>query len=85
MFETLSHELGWWIVAIEIPVIASLFWLIWNAHDQLTKFRIEVAQNYASQRDLRELEARITSHLLRIEAKLETTALKTEAMSAHKK
>ena len=64
MLETLTTELGWWITAIEIPVIASLFWLIWKCHESLTAFKIDVAQNYASHKDLRELENRITSHLL---------------------
>lgn len=48
----------------------------------LHAFKLEVAKTYASHKDSRELEARITSHLLRIEAKLDTTALKAEALSA---
>ena len=52
--------------------------------DALHAFKLEVAKTYASHNDLRDLEARLTSHLLRIEAKLDTTALKTEAVSAKK-
>lgn len=48
--------------------------------DALSGFKLEVAKNYASQNDLRELESRIVSHLLRIESKLDATALKAEAL-----
>ncbi len=48
----------------------------------LGEFKLEVAQTYASQGDMRELEARLTAHLLRIEAKLDVTALKAEAAKA---
>lgn len=50
--------------------------------DALYSFKLEVAKTYASQRDLRELETRIVEHLLRIESKLDVTALKAEALKA---
>lgn len=50
--------------------------------EALNNFKLEVAKTYASQSDLRELEGRITGHLLRIEAKLDSTALKAEALNA---
>ncbi len=50
--------------------------------EALHGFKLEVAKNYASQRDLRALETRLVEHLLRIEAKLDSTALKTESLSA---
>jgi hypothetical protein len=50
----------------------------------LAAFKLEVAKGYASHNDLKELENRLVSHLLRIEAKLDTTALKAEALSAEK-
>src|SRR5688572_22443092 len=50
--------------------------------EALNAFKLEVAKTYASQNALRELEVRLTSHLLRIEAKLDTTALKAEALKA---
>ncbi len=50
----------------------------------LSAFKLEVAKNYASHTDLRELENRLVSHLLRIEAKLDATALKAEALRAEK-
>lgn len=37
----------------------------------LAAYKLEVAKTYAQVSDLRELESRLTSHLLRIEAKLE--------------
>ena len=52
--------------------------------EALNAFKLEVAKTYASQSDLRELEGRLVAHLLRIEAKLDTTALKAEALGAKK-
>lgn len=48
--------------------------------EALSAFKLEVAKSYASVSDLRDLEGRLVSHLLRIEAKLDTTALKTESL-----
>ncbi len=45
--------------------------------DALSAFKLEVAKNYASRSDMRSLESRIIEHLLRIETKLDSTALKT--------
>ena len=50
--------------------------------DALNAFKLEVAKTYASQNDLRQTEERITEHLLRIESKLDQTALKAEALKA---
>ena len=50
--------------------------------EALQSFKLEVAKSYASQSDMRELEGRLTSHLLRIESKLDATALKAEALGA---
>lgn len=52
--------------------------------DALSAFKLEVAKTYAAQTDLRELESRLTAHLLRIESKLDATALKAEAASVKK-
>jgi hypothetical protein len=65
--------------------------MIWNSRreyddmsrrlaEDLSNHKLEVARNYASIDDLRILENRITSHLMRIEAKLDVTALKTESV-----
>ena len=100
----LSNDLEWWITAIELPVLSTLFWMVWRAkkesdtalqhlremvearnaqmREALSSFKLEVAKSYASITDLKELEVRLVSHLLRIEAKLDTTAMKTEALRA---
>ncbi|MCB1592232.1 MAG: hypothetical protein KDI90_07250 [Alphaproteobacteria bacterium] len=48
--------------------------------EALNAFKLEVAKNYASQHDLRALETRLVNHLLRIESKLDATALKAESL-----
>jgi len=45
-------------------------------------FKLESAKTYASIGDMKELESRLTRHLLRIEGKLDQTAMKTEALHA---
>lgn len=50
--------------------------------ENLAAFRIEVAKSYANNLNVRELEQRLISHLLRIESKLDSTALKTESINA---
>ncbi|MCC6598427.1 MAG: hypothetical protein IT559_06525 [Alphaproteobacteria bacterium] len=50
--------------------------------EALSAFKLEVAKTYASQTDLKALEDRLVSHLLRIETKLDATALKAEAAKA---
>ncbi|MGB0719258.1 MAG: hypothetical protein ACPGRX_02230 [Bdellovibrionales bacterium] len=50
--------------------------------EALAAFKLEVAKHYSSHKDLRTLETRLVEHLLRIEAKLESTALKAAALSA---
>lgn len=95
MHENLKDILGWWVAVVEIPAITGLFWMIWNTRrenalelrqlgDDLNDHKLDVARNYARTGDLRELEGRITSHLLRIEAKLDVTALKAEALHSEK-
>ncbi len=100
----LSHDLVWWITAVDLPAMAGLFLLIWRTRlegdeatdhlqtlldrrteqlrEALSAFKLEVAKTYASQNDLRQVEMRIVDHLLRIEAKLDSTALKAEALKA---
>ena len=95
MTETMKDLLGWWIAVVEIPVLSALFWMIWHGrrdweqglrelNDDLSDHKLDVARNYARTGDLRELEGRLTSHLLRIEAKLDVTALKAESLLADK-
>ncbi len=49
--------------------------------DALAAFKLEVAKSYASQGDLRSLELRLVEHLVRIEGKLDKTALKTAELN----
>ena len=50
----------------------------------LSAFKLEVAKTYASHTDLRDLETRLVGHLLRIESKLDSTALRTAALKGRK-
>lgn len=52
--------------------------------EALSAFKLEVAKGYASIGDMKELETRLVGHLLRIEAKLDQTAMKTEALRAER-
>jgi len=85
-------NLIWWITAVEIPVLAGLFWLIWRnrrdvdimiddlrhesesgmmfVRESLSAFKLEVAKSYASISYLKEVERRLTAHLIRIENSL---------------
>ncbi len=81
MDNELFHLFGWWIAVIEIPILSALFWMVSGLRDNLADYKVEVARTYAQTSDLRNLENRITSHLLRIEAKLDVTALKAEKNS----
>jgi hypothetical protein len=53
--------------------------------EALSSFKLEVAKNYAAVSDLKDLETRLVAHLLRIESKLDVTALKTESLKAHER
>ena len=72
----------WWISVIEIPALAGLFALIWNLARELSVLEVETVRTYAPAAQVRELELRLTAHLLRIEAKLDSTALKAAALDA---
>lgn len=50
--------------------------------EALASFRLEAAKSYASIADMKEIETRLVRHLLRIETKLDATAMKTEALRA---
>ena len=88
-------DLIWWITVVDLPAMVGLLWMILKLraengaeHDDLREelhaFKLEVAKNYASQADMRSIEKRLVAHLLRIEAKLDATALKTEGLAAKK-
>ena len=50
--------------------------------EALAAFKLEAAKSYASIADMKEIETRLVRHLLRIETKLDATAMKTEALHA---
>lgn len=71
-----------WVTMIEIPLFASLFSLLFKQRkdtenaiglwrDALSEFKIHVARNYVSLENLKDVEDRLTSYLLRIEKKLD--------------
>jgi len=88
-----TPDLLWWITAVELPILAGLFWLNWRTRsdfevalddarhesetglrwlrDQLAAYKLEVAKSYASITYLKEVERRLTGHLIRIEDKLD--------------
>ena len=81
----MNTEFLWWLSVIEIPVLSGLFLLIWRIKGEFSDYKIEVANHYARLADVVQLENRLTSHLLRIEVKLDVTALKTESLQARNK
>lgn len=88
-----SISVMWWITAVELPALGSLFWLAWrmrrdgdiaddalrhhcdeaiqSLRDGLAAYKLEVAKSYASIPYLKEVERRLTQHLIRIETKLD--------------
>lgn len=71
-----------WVAMIEVPIFAALFrMLIRNKKDceqdinyckeALSDFKLHVARNYVSVNYLKDVESRLTNHLLRIEKKLD--------------
>ena len=83
--ELFNDTIIWWVTVIEVPVITALFWLMWRTRENLNDFKLDVAKTYASHTDLRELETRLVEHLLRIEMKLDKTALKAAENAALKR
>lgn len=74
----------WWITAIDIPVITAFVIAytklrhatdqsITDMRDRLNAYKLDVAQQYASITHVKDLEARVIGHLLRIENKLDNT------------
>lgn len=67
-----------WIAMIEIPIFAGFFKMlskekqeIQSCKDALAEFKLHVARNYVSINYLKDIEKRLTDHLLRIEKKLD--------------
>ncbi len=77
----LSSGVLWWITAIELPALAGLLALYMKLRDAVVAEKLEAMRVFSTVSSVREIEQRLTSHLLRIEAKLDTTALKTESLA----
>jgi hypothetical protein len=85
-------DLIWWITAIELPALGGLFWLLQNHRTacarelkslsaELADHKLHVATNYVSVGNLKDVETRITGHLLKIETKLDRMV--DRALGAH--
>ena len=77
-----DSDLGWWLTAIELPILGALFLRLEKLANDLARTKIDCAKFYASHSEVHELEERLTAHLLRIERKLDTTSLQTAALQA---
>lgn len=82
--ENVLFSLQWWITVIEVPALAGLLALVLKMRDMIAQEKLDAMRSFASIGAVRELEQRLVSHLLRIEAKLDTTALKTEGLARGK-
>lgn len=80
MNEFFTPDILWWISVIEVPALAGLLVLFLKLRDTMTLDKLEALRSFADIGDVRELEKRLVSHLLRIEAKLDVTSLKTEGL-----
>lgn len=88
MPDTLVPTILWWIAAVDMPLLSGFMMMaarykrdidqsLQYLRDALTGYKLEVAQAYASIQQLKDLEARLVAHLLRIETKLENSILPT--------
>ena len=87
MNDLIPAQLSWWIAAVDVPLAAAFLAAFAQFRSTVTRqideirerfnaYKLEVAQNYASINHVKDLEARVVAHLLRIETKLDNTALK---------
>lgn len=83
-----------WVTLVDLPLLTAFLVAftklkrevereLEESRDRLNAFKLKVAQNYASINHVKDLEARLIAHLLRIETKLDNTALKAHAAYAH--
>lgn len=87
----LSTTLLQWIAIVDAPLITAFIITftrlrgdvnrqIEKLREKLNACKLDMAQNYASVNQVKDLEARLIAHLLRIETKLDNTALKAHAV-----
>ncbi len=73
-----------WIIAVDVPLLTAFLMMgarfkrdvdqsLTQMRDALALYKLDVAQAYASIQQVKDLEARLVSHLLRIETKLENS------------
>ncbi len=74
MGHILTADLAWWLTAIQVPALIALFHFIQQLREQLAAWKLDVARSYASLAHLKDVEVRLTEHLVRIEAKLDRVA-----------
>lgn len=72
-----------WVTLIEVPLFIAIFKMFFkervehqNIKDALAEFKLHVARNYVSTTYLKDIENRLTNHLLRIEQKLDDATKK---------
>ncbi len=93
MSDLFSHTILWWVVTVDIPIFTAVLVMMARIRrhfderqeilrETLANYKLEVAQSYASINQLKDLESRVIAHLLRIETKLDHTALKAHALLA---
>jgi hypothetical protein len=80
MDDFFSNNLMWWVSVFEIPALGGLLALFLKLRETVTLDKLDALRSFADVGDVRELERRLVAHLLRIEAKLDVTALKTEGL-----
>ncbi len=91
MIDFIPDHLRWWIAAVDVPLIAAFIAAftqfrntvtrqVDDIRERFTAYKLEVAQSYASINHVKDLESRLIAHLLRIETKLDNTALKAHAI-----
>ena len=75
-------ELLKWVALIELPIFAALFKMtirhkkdyeqeLAKCKEALAEFKLHAARNYVSVNQLKDVENRLTDHLIRIEKKLD--------------
>ena len=66
-------DLTWvqWVQLVEIPALLGLVWYATRIKDDLMRFKVEVAERYASIQYLKDVEKRLIMHLERIEDSLD--------------
>lgn len=88
MDDALVSKILWWIVTVDLPVLGGLLvtasrfkremeTALMALRDNLTQYKLDVAQSYASTQQVKDLELRLVAHLLRIETKLENSLYPT--------